>query len=109
MCAWVKPIPARAAKFNVGRVNILEILPLILKHTGILETCTIFKFCYIASEHACSAPLQTADEYIPVVIMIVVLFNCILFHLSLVLAESKMNSYLPARPITEHRTAIDAN
>ena len=110
MRARIESIAVRTT-IGVMGVDILQVLALVLGDTGIVEAGTIFQSCNIASEHACSASLQTAHEYILTVILIVALCNCISFHLcSLILAESsKMNSYLPVRRITEHKTAAYVN
>src|SRR5207237_793375 len=76
--ARIEPIPAGAAIRAIGRVNILKVLSLVLKHTCVLETGTIFESSNIAGEHAGSAALKTADKYVLVVSFIVDLHNCIL-------------------------------
>src|SRR5437762_11659491 len=73
--ARVEAERAHTTIFPVGRVNILEVLPLILEHACILEARAVFQSCNIASKHAGSASMQTAHEYILVVTRIVVWHN----------------------------------
>ena len=77
MCPWIESISARPAIRTIGRVNILEVLSLILEDARILEAGTVFQPCNIAAEHARPASLQTAYEDILVVILIVIFHTCI--------------------------------
>jgi hypothetical protein len=73
VCTWIESKLTSAAIVAIGRVNILEILPLVVKRASVYETCTVLKPSYIASEHAGSAPLKATHEYILVVAFIPVL------------------------------------
>jgi hypothetical protein len=48
----------------IGKVNVLQVLSLVLKHTSFLKTGTVFKPCDVAGEHAGSASLKSAYEHI---------------------------------------------
>jgi hypothetical protein len=73
--ARVKSVSASPAICGIRWINILEVLPLILEHTRVLETGAILQPPNIASEHAGSASLKAAHEHILAVTFILVLHS----------------------------------
>src|SRR5438046_9561996 len=75
MGAWIEPVPPRTAVVTIGRVNLLEVLSLILQYARIPEASAILQPRYIAAQHAGPASLQTAHEDILIITVIVLLHN----------------------------------
>ena len=77
LCEMRARIESIAVRTTVGvmRVDILQVLALVLEDTGILEAGTIFQSPNIASERAGFASLKAAHEHILAIIFILVLHS----------------------------------
>ena len=79
MRPWIEPKPAGTAVFKVEWINVLKMFAFIYGYGradvkwGILEAGAILQFSNIATEHAGSASVQTANKHIPASGMIALL------------------------------------
>jgi hypothetical protein len=65
----------RTTALVAGKVNVLQVLSIVLEHARIFETCTILKPGNVASEHTGSASLKPAHEDILAVTFSLVLHD----------------------------------